>query len=103
MPAGRSCRDLRPDLGCAAPACIERVDHGRRYAAARGLWACSSSERGLDVHAIAALCDGGRCAEPLSERERAALHPAIPAGCAAARRPALPGLLDGYLAQARFG
>ena len=31
-------------------------------------------ERGMDVDAIAALCDGGRFApEPLSERERAAL------------------------------
>src|SRR5580700_243725 len=31
-------------------------------------------ERGLDVEAIAALCDGGRFApEPLSERERTAL------------------------------
>src|SRR6202158_6518714 len=31
-------------------------------------------ERGLDVDAIAALCDGGRFApEPLTERERAAL------------------------------
>ncbi len=29
----RSRRDLRPDLGCAAAARIERVDHGRRYAA----------------------------------------------------------------------
>src|SRR6202051_1661548 len=31
-------------------------------------------ERGLDVEAIAALCDGGRFApEPLTERERSAL------------------------------
>src|SRR6476660_1292996 len=57
-------------------------------------------ERGLDVDAIAALCDGGRFApQPLTEGERAAL-----ASCSLENAPAhiagdYPEWLDGHLAQ----
>src|SRR6476660_115242 len=60
-------------------------------------------ERGLDVDAIAALCDGGRFApQPLTEGERAAL-----ASCSLENAPAhiagdYPEWLDGHLA-AVFG
>src|SRR6202051_4253369 len=57
-------------------------------------------ERGLDVEAIAALCDGGRFApEPLTERGRAAR----PSRSLAQAPPHIAGdypeWLDGYLAQ----
>src|SRR5258708_28930993 len=57
-------------------------------------------ERGLDVDAIAALCDGGRFApEPLSERERAALTSRSPEDAPAHIAGDYPEWLDGYLAQ----
>ena len=60
-------------------------------------------ERGLDVDAIAALCDGGRFApEPLTERERAALASRSLADAPAHIAGDYPEWLDGYLAQA-FG
>src|SRR5882762_8858096 len=60
-------------------------------------------ERGLDVDAIAALCDGGRFApEPLSERERAALTQRSLADAPPPVAGDYPDWLDGYLAQA-FG
>jgi 16S rRNA (cytosine967-C5)-methyltransferase len=56
--------------------------------------------RGLDVDAIAALCDGGRFApEPLSERERAALATRSLDGAPAHIAGDYPEWLDGYLAQ----
>src|SRR5258708_5984784 len=58
-------------------------------------------ERGLDVDAIAALCDGGRFApEPLSERERAALTQRSLADAPPPVAGDYPDWLDGYLAQA---
>jgi 16S rRNA (cytosine967-C5)-methyltransferase len=60
-------------------------------------------ERGLDVDAIAAVCDGGRFApEPLTERERAALSQRSLAEAPAHIAGDYPEWLDGYLAQA-FG
>jgi 16S rRNA (cytosine967-C5)-methyltransferase len=60
-------------------------------------------ERGLDVDAIAAVCDGGRFApEPLTERERAALSQRSLAEAPAHIAGDYPDWLDGYLAQA-FG
>ena len=60
-------------------------------------------ERGHDVDAIAALCDGGRFApEPLTERERAALASRSLADAPAHIAGDYPEWLDGYLAQA-FG
>src|ERR1700681_2776927 len=57
-------------------------------------------ERGIDVDAIAALCDGGRFApEPLSERERAALASRSPGDAPAHIAGDYPEWLDGYLAQ----
>ena len=57
-------------------------------------------ERGLDVDAIAALCDGGRFApEPLSERERLALGQRSLADAPAHIAGDYPDWLDGYLAQ----
>jgi 16S rRNA (cytosine967-C5)-methyltransferase len=57
-------------------------------------------ERGLDVEAIAALCDGGRFApEPLSERERTALATRSLAEAPAHIAGDYPEWLDGYLAQ----
>src|SRR6202790_1980700 len=57
-------------------------------------------ERGLDVDAIAALCDGGRFApEPLSERERAALGQRSLENAPAHIAGDYPEWLDGYLAQ----
>src|ERR1700682_270076 len=57
-------------------------------------------ERGLDVDAIAALCDGGRFApEPLSERERAALTSRSLADAPAPVAGDYPEWLDGILAQ----
>src|SRR5258708_37424552 len=57
-------------------------------------------ERGLDVDAIAALCDGGRFApEPLSERERAALTQRSLADAPPPVAGDYPDWLDGYLAQ----
>src|SRR6266404_3432973 len=57
-------------------------------------------ERGLDVDAIAALCDGGRFApEPLSERERAALSQRSLADAPPHIAGDYPEWLDGYLAQ----
>ena len=38
-------RDLRPGLGRAAPARLERLDHGRRHARARACSACSARAR----------------------------------------------------------
>jgi 16S rRNA (cytosine967-C5)-methyltransferase len=60
-------------------------------------------ERGMNVDAIAALCDGGRFApEPLSERERAALTTRSLADAPAPIAGDYPEWLDPYLAQA-FG
>src|ERR1700730_4195830 len=57
-------------------------------------------ERGLDVDAIAALCDGGRFApQPLSERERAALTSRSPGDAPPHIAGDYPEWLDGYLAQ----
>jgi 16S rRNA (cytosine967-C5)-methyltransferase len=57
-------------------------------------------ERGLDVDAIAALCDGGRFApEPLNERERAALSQRSLAEAPPPIAGDYPEWLDGYLAQ----
>src|SRR5246500_884714 len=57
-------------------------------------------ERGLDVDAIAALCDGGRFApDPLSERERAALSQRSLADAPPPIAGNYPEWLDGYLAQ----
>src|SRR5438445_3264298 len=57
-------------------------------------------ERGLDVDAIAALCDGGRFApEPLSERERLALSQRSLADAPPPIAGDYPDWLDGYLAQ----
>src|SRR5260370_29229510 len=60
-------------------------------------------ERGLDVDAIAALCDGGRFApEPLTGREHAALASRSLEDAPAHIAGDYPEWLDGYLAQA-FG
>jgi 16S rRNA (cytosine967-C5)-methyltransferase len=60
-------------------------------------------ERGMDVEAIAALCDGGRFApEPLSDAERAALTTRTLDKAPAHIAGDYPEWLDGYLAQA-FG
>ncbi len=57
-------------------------------------------ERGMDVDAIAALCDGGRFApEPLNERERAALTSRTLDEAPAPIAGDYPEWLDGYLAQ----
>src|SRR5882672_7366401 len=57
-------------------------------------------ERGMDVDAIAALCDGGRFApEPLSEHERAALALRSTADAPSHIAGDYPEWLDGYLAQ----
>jgi 16S rRNA (cytosine967-C5)-methyltransferase len=57
-------------------------------------------ERGLDVDAIAALCDGGRFApQPLSEGERAALATRSLENAPAHIAGDYPEWLDGYLAQ----
>src|SRR6266481_5896077 len=57
-------------------------------------------ERGLDVDAIAALCDGGRFApEPLTEGERAALSLRSLEGAPAHIAGDYPEWLDGYLVQ----
>ena len=60
-------------------------------------------ERGMDVEAIGALCDGGRFApEPLSDAERAALTTRTLDKAPAHIAGDYPEWLDGYLAQA-FG
>jgi 16S rRNA (cytosine967-C5)-methyltransferase len=60
-------------------------------------------ERGMDVEAIAALCDGGRFApEPLSDGERAALAERTLDAAPPHIAGDYPEWLDGYLAQA-FG
>src|ERR1700756_692518 len=57
-------------------------------------------ERGMDVEAIAALCDGGRFApQPLTERERAALASRTLADAPAPIAGDYPEWLDGYLAR----
>jgi 16S rRNA (cytosine967-C5)-methyltransferase len=57
-------------------------------------------ERGLDVDAIAALCNGGRFApEPLTERERTALASRSLAEAPAHVAGDYPEWLDSYLAQ----
>jgi 16S rRNA (cytosine967-C5)-methyltransferase len=57
-------------------------------------------ERGMDVAAIAALCDGSRFApEPLSERERSALTLRSLADAPPHVAGDYPEWLDGYLAQ----
>ena len=57
-------------------------------------------ERGMDVDAIAALCDGARFApEPLTEAERAALTTRSLADAPAPIAGDYPEWLDGYLAQ----
>jgi 16S rRNA (cytosine967-C5)-methyltransferase len=57
-------------------------------------------ERGLDVDAIAALCDAGRFApKPLTERERTALATRSLAEAPAHIAGDYPEWLDGYLAQ----
>jgi 16S rRNA (cytosine967-C5)-methyltransferase len=57
-------------------------------------------ERGLDVDAIAALCDGGRFApQPLTEGERAALASRSLENAPAPIAGDYPEWLDGYLAQ----
>src|SRR6266700_1710387 len=58
------------------------------------------AERGMDVDAIAALCDGGRFApEPSSEHERAALTSRSTADAPSHIAGDYPEWLDGYLAQ----
>src|SRR6266702_4381600 len=60
-------------------------------------------ERGLDVDAIAALCDGGRFAPaPLSDAERSALASRSVAGAPAPVAGDYPDWLDPYL-EAAFG
>jgi 16S rRNA (cytosine967-C5)-methyltransferase len=60
-------------------------------------------ERGMDVEAVAALCDGGRFApEPLSDAERAALTTRTLDKAPAHIAGDYPEWLDGYLTQA-FG
>ena len=55
-------------------------------------------ERGMDVEAIAALCDGGRFApEPLTDAERAALTTRSLADAPAPIAGDYPEWLDGYL------
>jgi 16S rRNA (cytosine967-C5)-methyltransferase len=57
-------------------------------------------ERGMDVDAIAALCDGGRFApKPLTDAERAALTSRSLAGAPSHVGGDYPEWLDGYLAQ----
>src|SRR5882757_8524322 len=57
-------------------------------------------ERGMDVNAISALCDGGRFApEPLTDGERAALSQRSLAEAPAHIAGDYPEWLDGYLAQ----
>jgi 16S rRNA (cytosine967-C5)-methyltransferase len=57
-------------------------------------------ERGMDVEAIAALCDGSRFAPgPLSERERSALTSRSPADAPPHIAGDYPEWLDGVLAQ----
>src|SRR5258708_9493222 len=57
-------------------------------------------ERGMDVEAIAALCDGGRFApEPLTQRERAALTTRSLVDAPAPVAGDYPEWLDSYLAQ----
>src|SRR5260370_23788320 len=57
-------------------------------------------ERGLDVDAIAALCDGGRFApEPLTERERTALTSRSLKNAPSHIAGDYPEWLHGYLAQ----
>src|ERR1700674_1889624 len=57
-------------------------------------------ERGMDVDAIAALCDGGRFApEPLSDAERAALTTRSLKDAPAPVAGDYPEWLDGYLTQ----
>jgi 16S rRNA (cytosine967-C5)-methyltransferase len=57
-------------------------------------------ERGVDVDAIAALCDGGRFApEPLTERERLALAARSLDDAPAPTAGDYPDWLDGYLAK----
>jgi 16S rRNA (cytosine967-C5)-methyltransferase len=57
-------------------------------------------ERGMDVDAIAALCDGGRFApQPLSDGERAALSQRSLEDAPAHIAGDYPEWLDGYLAQ----
>src|ERR1700682_6460951 len=58
------------------------------------------SERGMDVEAVAALCDGGRFApESLSEHERAALTSRATADAPSHIAGDYPEWLDGHLAQ----
>ena len=58
------------------------------------------AERGMDVDAVDALCDGGRFApEPLSEHERAALTSRSTADAPSHIAGDYPEWLDGYLAQ----
>src|ERR1700716_2117378 len=57
-------------------------------------------ERGMNVEAIAALCDGGRFApEPLTEQERAALASRSLENAPSPIAGDYPEWLDGYLAQ----
>src|SRR6266571_5151778 len=57
-------------------------------------------ERGMDIEAIAALCDGGRFApEPLSDGERSALTSRTLDGAPSHIAGDYPEWLDGYLAQ----
>jgi 16S rRNA (cytosine967-C5)-methyltransferase len=57
-------------------------------------------ERGMDVEAIAALCDGGRFApEPLTQAERAALASRTAADAPAHIAGDYPEWLDGYLTE----
>src|SRR3954471_863443 len=57
-------------------------------------------ERGMDVDAIAALCDGGRFSPaPLTDAERAALMSRSLAGAPSHVAGDYPEWLDGYLAQ----
>src|ERR1700732_3277165 len=73
------------------------MDEGTPRARALGML---KLERGMDVEAIAALCDGGRFApQPLTERERAALTSRTLADAPAPIAGDYPEWLDGYLAQ----
>ena len=64
-------RDRRPGLGRAAPPRFQRLDHGRRHAARRGVLGMLRLERGMDADAIAALCDGEPLRAGAADRGRA--------------------------------
>ena len=96
----RSRRDLRPDLGRAAPARLQRLDHGRRYAAgapARHAPARAQARRRCHRRAVRrrALC----AAAPDRRRARRADVANAWSGAPAPVAGDYPEWLDGYLAQ----